>query len=116
MVQLYGIPNCDQIRKTKTFLINQQIAFEFVNIRRFPLSETKLHEIIESLGMDLVINRRGKTYHRLAIKDLLLNDDQLFRMLADDQTLIKRPLLEINGTYLIGYDEANIMHFLLPKN
>ncbi len=112
MIQLYGIPNCDQIRKTKKFLNGLAFDFEFVNIRTTPLTVVQLKQIVGQLGMDRTINSRGTTYRRLNIKDRALNDDQLFDAVLNEQTLIKRPLLENNDRYFIGYDEEGIKQFL----
>lgn len=112
MTRLYGIPNCDQIRKTKRFLQNHAVDFEFINIRKEPLSREKLKAAIRQLGPDRVINKRGATYRKLGIKDRALNDDQLFDILLNEQTLIKRPLLENEGNYLTGYDEAAIKELI----
>jgi len=108
VTRLYGIPNCDQIRKAKRFLQSHRVDFEFINIRKAPLSREKLKAAVRQLGMDRVINKRGATYRKLGIKDRALNDDQLFDILLDEQTLIKRPLIENRGSYLSGYDEAKI--------
>ncbi len=111
MLKLYGIPNCDTIRKTKKFLEQHTIPFQFIDVRQSPIPAERLREIIRKLGMDKVLNRRGQTYRRLGIKEKQLNDDQLFQLLVEEQAMIKRPLLQNNNNYFIGYDEQGLLEF-----
>ncbi len=111
MLRLYGIPNCDTIRKTKKLLDRHDIPFQFIDVRATPLSPGKLKEISVRLGLMKLINRRGRTYRDLGIKEKSLSDDQLLDILQQNQAMIKRPLLENNNNYYIGYDEQGLLDF-----
>ncbi len=111
MLKLYGIPNCDTIRKTRKFLEQHNIPFQFTDVRKNPVPAPQLREIVRQLGLKKVVNSRGQTYRRLGIKEKQLSDDQLFHLLVEEQAMIKRPLLQNNNNYFIGYDEQGLLDF-----
>jgi len=112
VLKVYGVPSCDQIKKTKTFLQKENIEYTFVNIRKEALDREKLTKVIVQLGVDTVLNRRGMLYRKLGLKDKNLNNDQLAEELFNEQGMIKRPLIENNNMFHIGYDEQAILTFL----
>ncbi len=112
MVKVYGVPSCDQIKKTKAFLEKNKIEFTFINIRKEPLDKVYLEKVINQLGLNIVLNRRGMLYRKLGLKDKNLNDQQLFKELFNEQGMIKRPLIEYKNNFHIGYDEQLILAFL----
>lgn len=64
------------------------------------------------LGLDIVLNSKGATFRKLGLKDMGLNDDELFQRLLKEQGMIKRPLIEKNGRFRIGFDETGILEFV----
>lgn len=112
MIKVYGVPTCDQIKKTKLFLECENISFTFVNIRKEPLEREKLEKIINQLGLNIVLNRRGMLYRKLGLKDKNLSDRQLSEELFKEQGMIKRPLIEHQNGFHIGYDEQAMLRFL----
>ena len=112
MIKVYGVPSCDQIKKTKTFFQKENIEFTFVNIRKETLDRDKLNKVIDQLGIDVVLNRRGMLYRKLGLKDKNLNNDQLADELFNEQGMIKRPLIEQGKMFHIGYNEQEILKFL----
>ncbi len=111
MINLYGVPNCDKIRKTKSLLTFNKIDFEFINVRKSPISKEKLNKIVKQLGLDVVLNRQGMLYRKLGLKEKQLDESQLFEELLNEQGMIKRPLIEKNGYYHSGYNEEAILKF-----
>ncbi|HED09725.1 MAG TPA: Spx/MgsR family RNA polymerase-binding regulatory protein [Caldithrix abyssi] len=111
MLTLYGIPNCDTIRKTKKFLEKHTIPYHFVDVRKTPLPAEQVKEICDRLGLTKVVNSRGQTYRKLGIKEKQPGDDQLFNLLVEEQAMIKRPLLKNKNNYFIGYDEQGLLEF-----
>jgi len=105
MLKVYGIKNCNKVRDTFKWLGENDIEYEFINLKKEPLSEGKLDEFVHKVGLDVLINKRGTTYRNLGLKDKDLSEDDLFDVLLENQTMIKRPVLELNDAVLIGYDE-----------
>ena len=112
MVYVYGIPNCDKIKKTKSLLDKEKIEYTFVNVRIAPIDKEKLSAVVSQLGLDTVLNRKGMMYRKLGLKDKNYTDDQLFNALLNEQRLIKRPLIENKNKFHSGYDETVILEFV----
>ena len=94
MMQLYGIPNCDTIKKTLKFLDQKEVAYEFINYREQPLSNELLSKVINAVGLENLINKRSTTFRELSdIEKNNINND----LIQKNPTLIKRPLI-VNGS------------------
>jgi len=105
MLKVYGIKNCNKVRDTFKWLNENEIEYEFINLKKEPLSEGKLDEFVHKVGLDVLINKRGTTYRNLGLKDKDLSEDELFDVLLENQTMIKRPVLELDDAVMVGYDE-----------
>lgn len=105
MLKVYGIKNCNKVRDTFKWLNENEIEYEFINLKKEPLSEGKLDEFVHKVGLDVLINKRGTTYRNLGMKDKDLSEDELFDVLLENQTMIKRPVLELDDAVMVGYDE-----------
>ncbi|WP_234572532.1 arsenate reductase family protein [Rhodohalobacter sp. 614A] len=105
MIEVYGINNCDKIRKTKKWLKENDIEFEFFDVKKEPLSREELEEFVHRVGLDTLVNKRGMKWRKLGLKDQDLGDDELFEELLKNQTMIKRPVLISGEAILVGYDE-----------
>ncbi len=112
MIKLYGIPNWQQIRKTRAVFEANAIDYEFINLKKTPVSEDFLRDVVHQLGLDVVVNSKGATYRKLKLKEKNLNDDELFQVLLQEQGMIKRPLIEKDGRFWIGFDEPGILSFI----
>lgn len=105
MIEVYGIKNCDKIRKTKKWLTDNEIEYEFFDLKKEPLTHEELEEFVHRVGLDTLVNKRGMTWRKLGLKDKNLSDDELFEQLLEHQTMIKRPVLINEEAILVGYDE-----------
>ncbi|MDX1641937.1 MAG: arsenate reductase family protein [Balneolaceae bacterium] len=105
MIEVYGIKNCDKIRKTKKWLKENDIEFEFFDLKKEPLTKEELEEFVYRVGLDTLINKRGRTWRDLGLKEQDLSDEELFKKLYEHQTMIKRPVLISGEAMLVGYDE-----------
>jgi Spx/MgsR family transcriptional regulator len=111
MKKLYGVPSCNKIRDAKVTLESNNIEFQFVNVKKTPISEDQLKVIVDQLGIDKVLNKQGLTYKKLGLKQMNLNETQQLQWLRKEQGMIKRPLIENNGRYLIDSDPQTILKF-----
>jgi arsenate reductase len=62
---MYGIKNCDTIKKAQKFLTTQGIDFEFIDFRQDPIDEQTLQSFVDAVGWEKVINKRSTTYQFL---------------------------------------------------
>ncbi len=112
MIVLYGVPTCQKIRKTKALLEELNVEYQFVNVRKTPVSEEQLRQIVKQLGLEKVVNSKGPTYRKLGLKDKNLDDEALFQILLKEQGMITRPLIQKGDQYWIGFDEEGIKQFV----
>lgn len=104
---LYGISNCDTVRKARRWLDAHHIEYRFHDVRKDGLDRKTLRGWIAELGWDSLLNRRGTTWRNLpgALRDGI--DARLAEniMLAHP-AIIRRPVLAHGGTLLLGFREA----------
>ena len=101
---LFGIPNCDTVRKARKWLDDQGQAHEFIDLRADTPSTHKIIEWLAVVGADRLINRRSTTFKQLSQGDkAALEDDGAVSVLQAQPTLIKRPVLEWNNTVSVGF-------------
>lgn len=112
MIRLYGIPNCNKIRNTQKILAENNVTYEFINVRKNPIEREKLKQIANKTGLENLFNKKGTTYKRLGLNYDKMTDSQRLEQLVLEQSMIKRPLLEKNGQYLVGFDEEKIIKFI----
>lgn len=106
-----GIPNCDKIRKTKAWLTDHERPFQFVDLKKTPLSREELLELSQKVGLDALINRRGTTWRKLELADKNLNEAEMLDVLLENQSMILRPVLVRGESVMIGYDEEAFVGF-----
>lgn len=102
MIKMYGIKNCDTIKKAQKFLDSHGVEFEFIDFRQSPINESTLQSFIDVLGWDKLVNKRSTTYRNFT------DDEKLNITLAltlKNPTLIKRPILVIGNEIRVGFNE-----------
>ena len=104
MTIIYGIHNCDTVKKAITWLNKQEISFTFHDFRKDGLSETLLKEFFTNCDWQLLLNKRSTTYRNLPdeIKNNL-NEDNIFKAILEQPTLLKRPVLAHNQQLNLGF-------------
>ena len=111
---LFGIPNCDTVRKARKWLDDQGLTHEFVDLRADTPSVTKINEWLLAVGSERLINRRSTTFKQLSEGDkATLEGADTVSVLQAQPTLIKRPVLEWNNTVSVGFkaeDYAQLFH------
>lgn len=107
MTTLYGIKNCDTVKKARDWLAQQGIAYQFHDFRVDGLSEAKIHLWIAELGLEKLVNKRSTTWKELdEARKNHFDEHSAAAIIAAHPTLIKRPLLDTNGGRHVGFKEA----------
>jgi arsenate reductase len=104
---LYGISNCDTVRKARRWLDAHHVAYRFHDVRKDGLERKTLHAWIAELGWENLLNRRGTTWRSLpqAVRDGI--DAQLAeKVMLEHPASIKRPLLAHDDRLFLGFREA----------
>jgi Spx/MgsR family transcriptional regulator len=106
-ITLYGIPNCDTVRKARAWLDARGIAYTFHDYKKQGADPAKIAAWIAVAGRDKVVNRAGTTFRKLSETDqALLGGDGAPAVLAANTSVIKRPIVEHPGGLLVGFKEA----------
>ncbi len=106
MIIMYGIKNCDTIKKARKFLEANQVEYQFHDFREDGLNPIQLRSWISELGWEKVINKRSTTWRNLPDESKDNMDETLALVIAEDQpTIIKRPVLELPDQVMIGFSE-----------
>lgn len=104
MITLYGIPNCNSVSKARKWLTENNIDYCFHNFNKQGLEQTTLDKWLDVLGWEVLLNKRGTTWRKLpedTKADIDRNKASL--IMLDNTTIIKRPVLNINGDFHIGF-------------
>ena len=107
VVTVYGITNCDTIKKARKWLDNAGIEFTFHDYRKQGLEKPLLESWVDTLGWEILLNRRGTTWRKLpdAIKDNI-DRQSAIEIMLENPAIIKRPLLNKAGRWHLGFSEA----------
>lgn len=105
---LYGIPNCDTVRKARKFLDQNQIGYTFHDFKKQGLTLETIQKWLEYQPIERLVNKRSTSWKQLTDdqKNLLTSAKDL-SVLTEMPTLIKRPVLQTTKGLLIGYAEAD---------
>lgn len=108
MITLYGIPNCDTVKKARTWLSSQNLDFTFHDFKKQGIDSPTLQRWISEIGLDTLINRKGTTWRALSEdeKSLAANPDTAIALLQDKPSLIKRPVLDHAGQLHVGFKDS----------
>ncbi|WP_188150180.1 ArsC family reductase [Teredinibacter waterburyi] len=107
-IQLYGIKNCDTVKKARKWLESHSIAYDFNDFRVQSMSADKLQAWLDKVGAEVLINRRSTTWKQLSSDEKSKLDQGSWSIVLANPTLIKRPVLEYgDGKLLIGFNEED---------
>jgi len=107
MLTLYGIKNCDTVKKARRWLEDHGVEYQFHDFRQDGLDKKQLSGWLEQLGCEAIVNKRSTTWRNLSDKDKAIStNQQASKLLLANPTLIKRPVVEKNKTLLVGFKEA----------
>ena len=115
MTTLYGIKNCDTIRKARRWLKDHDIDYHFHDVREDGLNKALLNAWIKTLGWEPLLNRRGTTWRRLpaSMRDTIDRTSAAMAML-EQPAMIKRPVLEHDKQLHLGFSEAGYAEIFQP--
>lgn len=113
---LFGIKNCDTVKKARRFLEQHNIDYEFSDFRDEQPNAERIRSWIDILGLSTVLNKRSTTYRQLTPEQQTQSDVKHWVSLIEKQpTLIKRPLLKHQGQLHCGFKEAQYQEIFNVK-
>ena len=106
MIIMYGIKNCDTIKKARKFQEEHHIDYEFHDFKEEGVNPIQLRAWINELGWEKIINKRSTTWRNLPDETKENMDETLALVVAEAQpTIIKRPVLELPDRVVVGFSE-----------
>ena len=114
-MKIYGIPNCNTVKKTLDWFKLHQIEYEFHDFKKLGISNDKLEEWAEKIGWEALLNKRGTTWKMLdaEIQSSIVSQKTAFKLMQEKTSIIKRPVIETDsGSVFLGYNEDQLSELL----
>ncbi len=107
-ITIYGIPNCDTVKKARTWLDAAGVAYTFHNYKTAGVDAARLAGWVDRLGWEVLLNRAGTTFRKLPDADKTgLDAEKAMALMIAQPSMIKRPVVEAGDTLLVGFKPAN---------
>lgn len=102
---LYGISNCDTVKKAKNWLETHNIDYKFHDFRKQGLDANTINRWLQSVSWDKILNKRSTSWRNLdpSIQQTI-NETNIVDLLIENPTLIKRPVMDVNDTITFGFN------------
>jgi Spx/MgsR family transcriptional regulator len=106
MIKIYGIPNCDTMKKARRWLEANGIDYDFHDYKKLGVPEKNLKNWVNQTGWETILNKRGTTWRKLD-DEVKGNIDEAaaIQVMLNNPSIIKRPVLESGKLLLIGFNE-----------
>ncbi|MBS0504537.1 MAG: ArsC family reductase [Proteobacteria bacterium] len=107
-ITVYGIPNCDTVKKARAWLDARGVAYAFHDYKKAGVDEAQLRGWVDEFGWEKVLNRAGTTFRKLPEADKQgIDAGKAVALMLAQPSMIKRPLLDLGERRLLGFnDEA----------
>ena len=104
MIVIYGIKNCDTMKKARTWLDGHKISYAFHDYKAVGIDCEQLEKWVGMLGWEVLLNRAGTTFKKLPDKDKdSLTEKKAIALMLAQPSMIKRPVLEKGAKLLVGF-------------
>lgn len=113
MTTLFGIPNCDTIKRTRKWLDGHGIEYQFHDYKKQGCSTELIEQFLQHFTYQELINTRGTTWRKLpdSIKNTL-NTESAIKLMNAQPSMIKRPLIQSGDSYQLGFNEQRLSELL----
>lgn len=104
MIKLYGIPNCDTMKKARAWLAEHGVDYEFHDYKKAGIDAATLRRWIDQVGWEPLINRRGMMWRKVPDEVKAGIDEQsAIRLMLETPSIIKRPVLDTGDAIHVGF-------------
>ncbi len=108
MIRVYGIKNCDTMKKAMTWLTENGVPYEFIDYKKVGIAEANLPEWDSRSGWEKLLNTRGLMWRKLTDEERSAVDrEKALKLMAQYPSLIKRPVLDTGSMLLVGFSPEN---------
>lgn len=107
-LQVYGIKNCNTVKKALDWLTENEVPFEFHDFKKEPATEEKLRNWGKHSSWEALVNKRGTTWRKLSAEEQasVVDASSANAVLLQHNSMIKRPVVELENDILLGFDET----------
>ena len=108
-ITLYGIPNCDTVKKARAWLTAHGVAAGFHDVKKAGVPDDRLAAWLDAVGWERLLNRQGTTWRKLdeTLRAGVVDTASAAALMRAQPTVIKRPVVDwADGTTTVGFDEA----------
>jgi len=104
MITIYGIKNCDTMKKARAWLDEKGVAYEFHDYKASGIDRGRLEGWARKVGWEVLLNRAGTTFRKLPDSDKEgLTESKAIALMVAQPSMIKRPVLEAGAKLLVGF-------------
>ena len=112
-VTIYGIKNCDTMKKARAWLDGHGVAYGFHDYKAAGIERGRLEGWTRSVGWETLLNRAGTTFRKLPEDQKEgITANKALALMLDQPSMIKRPVLEVGGQVIVGFDSATYQQAL----
>lgn len=111
MLKIYGIKNCNSMKKAFDLLTELGLSYEFHDYKKQGIDAETIKVWLKQIPQDILLNKKGTTWKKLSEQEqqlALSSQEELIKALTTHSSLIKRPVLDQEGQFVVGFDEDKI--------
>ena len=103
-VTIYGIKNCDTMKKARAWLDKRGVAYDFHDYKAIGIDKAQLEGWTKTVGWETLLNKAGTTFRKLPDKDKAgITEKKALALMLAQPTMIKRPVLDVGGKLMVGF-------------
>ncbi len=112
-IKIFGIPNCNTVKKARDWLSSNNISYEFVDFKKQEPTEPQLQDWLGKVELEELINRKGTTWRSLSVEQQQLAQTQAgaIELMISKPSVIKRPVLQSDDQMMLGFDDMKYANF-----
>ncbi|MCW3092635.1 MAG: ArsC family reductase [Ferruginibacter sp.] len=107
-ITVYGIPNCDIIKKTLDWYKSKNIQVDFYDYKKMGIKKDKLAQWCKTVGWELLLNKKSTTWRSLSLEqqEKITSEKAAIQLMTEYTSIIKRPVIEMNDKILVGFNDT----------
>lgn len=105
-IEMYGIPNCDTVKKARKWLADAGVAYAFHDFKKEGADEALLRQWVEACGWEALLNRRGMMWRKLSDERRAdMDEEKAIALMLEIPSIIKRPVVVVDGSVEVGFSD-----------
>jgi arsenate reductase (glutaredoxin) len=116
-VIVYGIPNCDTVKKATNWLTKNKISFQFQDYKKQGIEKEKLEGWCSKVSWEILLNKKSTTWRELSKpeQEQVINKAAGIKVMMSNTSIIKRPVIENDNKIIVGFNEEGYKQFFNEK-